>query len=84
MQMFMEIYVTLLSAVNHVLTRKVCDPGAWISRSLRELVLGAVDLLFYFRVLHGLERLMLLLIQCPQALGYEAVFVVRVWNLSTR
>lgn len=52
----MEIYVTLLSAVNHVLTRQVCDPGAWISRSLQEPVLGAAHLPFYFGILHGLGR----------------------------
>lgn len=42
--MFMEIYVTVPCAVNCVLTRKVRDPGAWISRSLREPVVGAVGL----------------------------------------
>lgn len=51
----MEIYVTILRAVNHVLTRKVHDPGAWIARSLREPVVGAVGLPFYFRILRELD-----------------------------
>lgn len=51
----MEICVTVPSAVNHVLTRKVRDPGAWILRSLREAFVGAVGLLFYFRILHELD-----------------------------
>lgn len=45
--MFMEIYVTIPSAVNHVLTRKVCNPGAWISRSLHQAAVGPVGLPFY-------------------------------------
>lgn len=40
----MEIYVTVPSAVNHVLTRKVRGLGALISRSLWEPVVGAVGL----------------------------------------
>ena len=42
--MFMEIYVTVPSAVNHVLTSEVCDCGAWTARSLQEPVVGAVGL----------------------------------------
>lgn len=51
----MEIYVTVLSAVNHVLTRKVCDPGAGVARSLQEPVVEAVGLLFYFRIFCELD-----------------------------
>lgn len=51
----MEIYVTVPSAINHVLTRKVRDPGAGIARSLREPVVGAVGLLFYFRIFCELD-----------------------------
>lgn len=52
---FMEIYVTVPSAVNHVLTGKVRDPGAGIARSLREPVVGAIGLLFYFRIFCELD-----------------------------
>ena len=51
----MEIYVTVLSAVNHVLTRKVCDPGTGVARSLQEPVVEAVGLLFYFRIFCELD-----------------------------
>lgn len=43
--MFMEMYVTVTSAVNHILTRKVHDPGSRILRSLWEPVVEAVGLL---------------------------------------
>lgn len=51
----MEICVTVPSAVNHVLTGKVRDPGAWIARSLQGPVVGAVSLLFCFRIFCELD-----------------------------
>lgn len=51
----MEIYVTVPSAVNHVLTRKVRDPGTGVARSLWEPVVEAVGLLFYFRIFCELD-----------------------------
>lgn len=83
--MFMEIYVTSLSAVNHDVTRIVCDPGSCLD--IREPVgasLGSRGPSLLFQNLTCVrERIMLLLITRQQALGYKAVFVVYVGNLSS-
>lgn len=41
--MFMEIYVTVPSAVNHVLTSRVRDCGAWTAQSPWVSAVGAVS-----------------------------------------
>lgn len=51
----MEICVIVLSVVNYVLIRKVCDFGVWILRSLREVFVGVVGFFFYFRILYELD-----------------------------